>query len=151
MKNNGELAMLPVYLLCVWSGIASFSLLMTEWGILTALALFLAAQYLIRRNARINHAINAYLDAYKLNPYENGLARILKCGVVELKNQRELNEVCRRIVANGKVHPNYYQDVPNKRLLNFLKFCHKNGHDLSSGSDSIIVLAAFDKKFPPES
>src|SRR5580692_4548273 len=124
MKNKESLAMLPVYWLCLWVGIASFSWIMTAWGILTALSLFLAAQYLIRRQARINRVFDAYMAAYNQDDFENGLARILKCGVIELRNQSELKEVCRRIMAQGKPNPNYYQDVPDGKLLAFLKYSH---------------------------
>jgi len=147
-KRDYHLSMLPAYLLPVLGSIASFSWIMTAWGIVTALALFLAAQYLIRRHSRINRVVAAYLDSHKADAFENGLSRLLKCGVIELKNQGELNEVCRRIEARLKNHPNFYKDVPDKKLLKHLKEARKNGDDLTSATDSLAK--AFDKKFPPD-
>ena len=151
MKERDWLwSLLPVLAWTITMPLFMTSTEMWLGGIGISLALFLAGLSIHRRQSRIDRVVKSYLDSFTADAYENGLARLLKCGVVELKNRRELKEVCRGIQANGKNHPNYYDEISNAKLLAFLKFCHKNGHTLESGSDSLIVQAQFDKTFPPD-
>ena len=112
------------------------------------LVLFLVAQCLFRRNARIDRVTNAYLSLVESGKSNNGLDTLLKSGAVELGSQCEMNTVCERICRRGKPHPNWLPELlPNDRLLAFMKFCAKNHSDISSGSYVAFVIAEFNGAF----
>ena len=117
-----------------------------EISVVVILVVFLCGQYLNRRQARVERVVSEYLSRFRSGNFTNGLDALLKSGACELSNRFELNEVCRKICKRAKSgqHPNSAEKVLlNRRMLAFLNFCQKNHQDISSGSDTLVVILQF--------
>ena len=122
-----------------------------EITVLLALALFLASQYLIRRNARIERVASIYVSQFKSGNFNNGLDTLLKSGALELNNRFEMWEVCRKIRKRTALNqnPNYMEKLlPDRKILSFLKFCQKNHLDISSSIRTAVIIAQFNEQIP---
>ena len=73
---------------------------------------------------------------------------LLKAGVVELRTSGEMKAVCDRIVARGNRHPNWLQaELPNRRLLVFLKFCQKQQINLDTAANCHFAIQRFKREY----
>ena len=118
--------------------------------VLVALLIFLANQYITRRNSRIERVVSAYVSQIKSGNFTNGLDVLLKSGALELASRFEMSDVCCKICKRTTLgqHPNYMKKLlPNRKILPFLKFCRKNHHDISSSINTAGYLAEFTQKF----
>jgi hypothetical protein len=118
-------------------------------GICVAIILFCVGVYITRRQARIDRVVKEYLEAARQHPPKIGLESLLNCSVIELKNGWEMDDVCRRIVAAGQSHPNYleYEKMSPRKLLRFMKYCHKNGYKLNEPGDRMMANETFNGTF----
>jgi hypothetical protein len=118
-------------------------------GIAVTCSLFLFNQYLSRRTQRIDRVSSNYSKVAETGVVKNGLNTLLKCGCLELRNQAELDEVLKRICARFP-HPNELPEkLPNKKVLAFLRFCHREKHKIESVDDVAFALALFAKDIVP--
>lgn len=143
MKNRDFfVCMLPM-----WIAAAMMPLSMTGIEITVAVALFglLVNQYFNRRQERIRRVVNEWMECFNSTNYTNGVDALLRAGVCELNNRFELSEACRKICRREKraQRPSLEPELPDVKLFSFLKFCHKNNHDISSGSDTLVVILQF--------
>jgi hypothetical protein len=118
-------------------------------GTCVALMLFLIGVYITRRQARIDRVVKEYLEAARQHPPKIGLESLLNCSVIELKNGWEMDDVCRRIVAAGQLHPNHfeYEKMPPSKLLRFMKYCQKHGYKLNESGDRMMANETFNGTF----
>jgi hypothetical protein len=140
MRSN-QLSLLPVFAWLLTMPLFMASVEMWLGGLAATLILFLIGQYLFHRHSRIKTVVDSYLASCKPEDSEKGLSIILKCGVIELKNRWELNEVFRKIKARGLLHPDQHGDIPNRKLLRYFKFCHREGYTLEN--DSFVAICKF--------
>ena len=121
-------------------------------GLVVTCGLFLAGLAYYRRQTRIERVVTEYLSKFRSGNYTNGLDTLLKCGANELENRFELYEVCRKILKREKKaqDPLGVSDLPRRDVFAFIKWCHKNNEDISSGSDTMVLIAQFRGDLPKE-
>jgi hypothetical protein len=111
-------------------------------------ALVTLANYFVKREKRIRRVVSLYLADIGAPRY-NGLYCLYVSGALNLKNRFEVKSVCLRIVNACKTHPNFlYPNLPNARILGFIKFCHEKGLSIKRGSDASFSLGIWVGQFP---
>jgi hypothetical protein len=128
------------------------SVQMSLIGLAITLAIFLLGQYLFRCHVRIERVTNEYLEILQSSGFTNELDALLKAGTCELSNRFELNQAAEKIRKRDKsAHdPLDHSILPRREVLAFLKWCQKNRKSISSGSDTLVVIAQYMGQIPNE-
>jgi hypothetical protein len=151
--RTGDVALLwLIPSLCIILPLFMTSQEMWLGGIVATCVLLLFGLAYQRRHARIERIVSEYLKIFREGNYTNGLDTLLNSGVCELHNRFELNEVCRKIRKREKRADDPLQvgDLTRRKVFKFLKWCHKHNKNISSSSDTLVLILEFEGEIPNE-
>lgn len=123
-----------------WKAIAPFGWMVT--GSIALIALY--ASFRERTNARIDRFVAEYIAARSKDRLSDPLTPVVSCGILHLRNDREIREAFARIERHGHANPGASMPVTLEGSDWYLVFkaAHEHGFSLTSFESVIMFLTS---------